>query len=241
MLLSHGRALYSGAGGLGPTEYFSTRGVPALREGYNVADYLLEVASDAPVSLYQSGGNAHAHAGSARSGSTDEEAETNEKTRNGNAEMQMANMESGLIGRETAAANIGQGAVATTKTRYAATFLTQFESLSGREWKILKRRVLYHSYLRPCSNSGPPRDKTLFLTHVGVASILGVFVGGLYFHTGVTIAGFQSRVGCLFFLVGAFISSCIAGLICALLGRARGLFMPERAVQRRRDQTVVPP
>jgi hypothetical protein len=31
--------------------------------------------------------------------------------------------------------------------------------------------------------------------------ILGVFVGGLYFQTGVTIAGFQSRVGVLFFLV----------------------------------------
>jgi hypothetical protein len=31
--------------------------------------------------------------------------------------------------------------------------------------------------------------------------ILGVFVGGLYFQTGDTIAGFQSRVGVLFFLV----------------------------------------
>lgn len=28
-----------------------------------------------------------------------------------------------------------------------------------------------------------------------------VVSGGLYFHTGLTIAGFQSRVGCLFFLV----------------------------------------
>ena len=28
-----------------------------------------------------------------------------------------------------------------------------------------------------------------------------VCVGGLYYHTGITIAGFQSRVGCLFFLV----------------------------------------
>ena len=63
------------------------------------------------------------------------------------------------------------------------------------------------------------RDKTLFLTHVIIASLLGVFVGmhcppvhpaflvfiehpgGLYFKTGTTIAGFQSRVGCLFFLV----------------------------------------
>lgn len=31
--------------------------------------------------------------------------------------------------------------------------------------------------------------------------LLGVFVGGLYFHTGDSIAGFQSRVGVLFFLV----------------------------------------
>lgn len=64
------------------------------------------------------------------------------------------------------------------------------------------------------------RDKTLFLTHVAVASVLGVFcgaylyrnysldvalihqlIGGLYFDTGTSIAGFQSRVGCLFFLV----------------------------------------
>ena len=28
-------------------------------------------------------------------------------------------------------------------------------------------------------------------------------LGGLYFNTGITIAGFQSRVGCLFFLVSS--------------------------------------
>lgn len=68
------------------------------------------------------------------------------------------------------------------------------------------------------------RDKTLFFAHVGISCVLGVFCGvsphstspyydlaglitildmpgGLYFNTGLTIAGFQSRVGCLFFLV----------------------------------------
>lgn len=70
------------------------------------------------------------------------------------------------------------------------------------------------------------RDKTLFFAHVGISCVLGVFCGmslislhrlslcdvvgltkiidasgGLYFDTGLTIAGFQSRVGCLFFLV----------------------------------------
>lgn len=45
------------------------------------------------------------------------------------------------------------------------------------------------------------RDWSLFFAHLATAAILGVFCGGLYFHTGITIAGFQSRVGCLFFLV----------------------------------------
>lgn len=58
----------------------------------------------------------------------------------------------------------------------------------------------------------------MFLTHIVIACVLGVFVGklilficfctlahinigGLYFKTGDSIAGFQSRIGCLFFLV----------------------------------------
>lgn len=31
-------------------------------------------------------------------------------------------------------------------------------------------------------------------------------LGGLYFNTGLTIAGFQSRVGCLFFLVRVLVA-----------------------------------
>lgn len=44
------------------------------------------------------------------------------------------------------------------------------------------------------------RDKTLLIAHVALACILGVFAGGLYYQVGVTIAGFQNRVGSLFFL-----------------------------------------
>jgi len=43
-------------------------------------------------------------------------------------------------------------------------------------------------------------DKTLLIAHVVLACILGVFAGGLYYQVGVTIAGFQNRVGSLFFL-----------------------------------------
>jgi hypothetical protein len=82
------------------------------------------------------------------------------------------------------------------------TFLTQFQVLSAREYKNLMR------------------DKTLFLAHLCVAFALGILCGksqfricyillnslhiisgGLYFRTATTIAGFQSRIGCLFFLV----------------------------------------
>lgn len=44
------------------------------------------------------------------------------------------------------------------------------------------------------------RDKTLLIAHIGLACILGVFAGGLYFHVDITISGFQNRVGSLFFL-----------------------------------------
>jgi hypothetical protein len=46
-----------------------------------------------------------------------------------------------------------------SKAGYETTFLTQMQYLCGREWKILKR------------------DKTLFLTHVIVSTVLGVFCG----------------------------------------------------------------
>jgi len=45
------------------------------------------------------------------------------------------------------------------------------------------------------------RDKTFFLAHIVISALLGVFCGGLYWNIGDTIAGFQSRVGSLFFLV----------------------------------------
>ena len=45
------------------------------------------------------------------------------------------------------------------------------------------------------------RDKTFFLAHIVISALLGLFCGGLYWKTGDSIAGFQSRVGSLFFLV----------------------------------------
>ncbi|PPQ88680.1 hypothetical protein CVT25_010114 [Psilocybe cyanescens] len=207
VLLSHGRALYSGPGAFAPAEYFSTVSpgtVAPYQQGYNIAEYLLEVANDPPVSLFQMqssslqtttpSGDDDLH----RSSSSEKEHNESQEPK---AEKSSAYFET-FRNRVTAKKTTG-------RRGYATSFLTQLQYLCGREWKILKR------------------DKSLFLTHVVVASILGVFCGGLYFNTGITIAGFQSRVGCLFFL-GALIAFSSLSALHNMV-EIRPLFLRERS------------
>lgn len=141
LLLAHGRALYSGAGGLAPARYFSSRGIQ-YPEGYNVADYLLDIASDPPVGLFQS-----ASAGSSKVAEIREDAEKEPCSEvlalgNGNGN----DTEKGQSGTWNVNSVIEEGKVAGGRkrrwlgnTKYATTFLTQLEVLSDREWKILCR------------------------------------------------------------------------------------------------------
>ncbi|KZT74033.1 hypothetical protein DAEQUDRAFT_720885 [Daedalea quercina L-15889] len=200
ILLSHGRALYYGAGGLTPAEYFSSRGIPYIT-GYNVADYLLDVASDPPVGLFQSvGGTANgSEEGKLNSGSGNGAGVDVEKVADASVPV-LTSAESGQTGGRKR--RVGAG-------RCATTFLTQLEVLSGREWMILRR------------------DKTLFLAHIAISCVLGVFVGGLYYKTGITIAGFQSRVGCLFFLGALIAFSSLSALYNIV--EIRPLFLRERS------------
>ena len=108
------------------------------------------------------------------------------------------------------------------RPRSAAAFLTQLQVLSGREWKVLRRFVgVTHSRsLWLCLLIVEPlRDKTFFLAHIVISALLGVFCGGLYWHIDDSIAGFQSRVGSLFFLVRfvPWINSFLADLLLTLL------------------------
>ncbi|EKM56050.1 uncharacterized protein PHACADRAFT_122183 [Phanerochaete carnosa HHB-10118-sp] len=198
LLLSHGRALYSGPGGFAPATYFAYLGVPYL-EGYNVADYLLEIASDPPVLIFQAIQPALVPDTPELGGGLSNETLINDST-----------LEKGY----SAGSSVHQLALGDFKDArpgYATTFLTQLEVLSGREWKILRR------------------DLTLFFTHIAVACVLGVFVGGLYFKTGITIAGFQSRVGCLFFL-GALIAFSTLSALYHII-ESRPLFLRERSAR----------
>lgn len=60
------------------------------------------------------------------------------------------------------------------------------------------------------------RDKSLLIAHIGLACILGVFAGGLYFDVDITISGFQNRVGSLFFLGVLLAFSSLRYVITAL-------------------------
>jgi ABC-type multidrug transport system ATPase subunit/ABC-type multidrug transport system permease subunit len=192
LVLSHGHALYSGPGSFAPVERLA--GVaPPYQQGYNVADYLLEVASDPPLALLQS-----------------QNTTSGEQLNSGLSEKVDGSTESRLGNNGRAEAGDAHASYGRRKTsKYAATFLTQLQYLSGREWKILRR------------------DKTLFLTHVAVAAVLGVFCGGLYFNISTTIAGFQSRVGCLFFLGALIAFSSLSALYNIV--EIRPLFLRERS------------
>ncbi|KDQ59718.1 hypothetical protein JAAARDRAFT_33288 [Jaapia argillacea MUCL 33604] len=195
LVLSHGRSLYYGPGSFHPVQHLAAQGTaPPYTEGYNIADYLLEVASDPPLTLF------HASAQTVGNEQSMESAEGLEK---GPSQVHLNEKSVPASRRRTPWTSPGTG------SGYAATFLTQLEVISGREWKVLKR------------------DKSLFLTHVAIACVLGVFCGGLYYHTGITIAGFQSRVGCLFFLGALIAFSTLSALYNVV--QIRPLFVRERS------------
>ncbi|KAK0455220.1 uncharacterized protein EV420DRAFT_1644864 [Desarmillaria tabescens] len=195
LVLSHGHTLYSGPGSFAPVDHFAVvapGAVPPCPQGYNVADYLLEVASDPPLALIQQ----------ARSRDAPDSTDKTEGTPHSDPSYNdvSTSLEKGLFLAPT---------VKRAQSTYATTFLTQLQRLSGREWKILRR------------------DKTLFLTHLGIACVLGAFCGGLYYKTGVNIAGFQSRIGCLFFLGALIAFSSLSALYNMV--EIRPLFLRERS------------
>jgi hypothetical protein len=123
LLLSHGHTIYCGPGSFAPKDYFAHCPVPVrpYQHGYNIADYLLEVASDPPVGLFQL--KSTNSAGTVVSPSIQDGADT----------------EKGEVVKTERSKKLSFGGLKMNGGRYATTFLTQFEVLSGREWKILRR------------------------------------------------------------------------------------------------------
>lgn len=129
LLLSHGRALYCGDGGFLPVNHFAhhNAAVPAYPQGYNIADYLLEIASEPPLAMFQVASS------SRETGqSSDTAAEVLDVTEKGANELPTSRTSS----------NHSLSKIRSGKTSACATtFLTQLQVMFGREWKILRRSV----------------------------------------------------------------------------------------------------
>jgi ABC-type multidrug transport system ATPase subunit len=71
------------------------------------------------------------------------------------------------------------------------------------------------------------RDPFLLLSHYVINIIFAVFIGSLFWQLGDTIAGFQSRLGCLFFICSFFGFGSLSSL--ELFASERLLFLRERS------------
>lgn len=173
LLALGGRQIYCGKT-TGALDFITNHGLECP-QGYNMADYLLEVASDPPAMILEQS-NA-----------------TNKAS-------------------ESYPASIQSTPVSYLEmTRPRTTIMTQFQCLSRREWTNLKR------------------DPGLFWMHAIIALVTGVFVGAMYFQVKLTIAGFQNRIGSLFFLASIIAFSALSALNNFLTVRL--LFMRERAAR----------
>lgn len=184
VLLANGRQLYFGPGGNAPAEFFASQGRPCPA-GYNIADHLLEIASGSseglasgPAAMLSSGTHElDGSTSSSHSGRSNGTGNANGKSAGTDSERNL--MDTPMAeksaypptspvalwkedhGREVDLATLGDdGGRSKTwwpKSHCAATFLTQIEVLSGREWKNLKRSVIFPS-LFPLMVSGGAAD-----------------------------------------------------------------------------------
>jgi ABC-type multidrug transport system ATPase subunit/ABC-type multidrug transport system permease subunit len=88
-------------------------------------------------------------------------------------------------------------------------FMTQLHALVFRNWIMIRRDL-----------SGP-------LTHIVGASIVSVFTGGCFYQVKLDIAGFQNRVGSIFFINILILFASLSALTG--LSKVRLLMMRERA------------
>ncbi|CAO0792155.1 unnamed protein product [Mucor circinelloides] len=101
------------------------------------------------------------------------------------------------------------GDTAIISTHKKPTFLTQFRILSDRTFKNLYRNPM------------------LMFAHYGIAVVLALVCGGLFYQVSNTIAGFQNRMGLFFFYEALLGFMCLTSL--QVFSTERILFIRERA------------
>ncbi|GJJ11935.1 hypothetical protein Clacol_006173 [Clathrus columnatus] len=212
----------NGPGGFTPVQILTAQGEAPCPDGYNIADWLLDVASEQQTNnrtrvvtssremeIHEQSGSELLNRRATGSGMLAPPAPGAAAIAEGGSQEKLVDPAKIERDNSVTSGNSKGRNQKWSEGLYATTYMTQFEVLARREWLNLKR------------------DRSLFITHFIISGILGVFVGGLYFKTGITIAGFQARVGCLFFL-GALIAFTTISALYNLV-EVRRLFLRERA------------
>ncbi|GAA5976278.1 hypothetical protein JCM5350_001403 [Sporobolomyces pararoseus] len=194
-------------------EWFAMRGYPCP-EGWNPADYFLDLATSPPRDLIP--GPPGPTTRSSSTGSMKETSGMSSRHHDPSATLP-------TVGSTSASPAICSKTTAVSKPfslknqfqlqdedrKPSTVTLTQFEVLAKREAKNLKR------------------DWSLFFMHNFIAVVVGVVVGGMYFKVDLSIGGFQSRIGALFFLGCLLAFASLSAL--ANFSRLRSIFLRERA------------
>ncbi|KAG0084709.1 hypothetical protein BGZ92_009639 [Podila epicladia] len=226
LVVSKGEALYFGATNTAAA-YFGRRGL-VCPTNYNIADYLLDIAMDQELvtkakSYIESGdekvarttgaqthasGNAVARRG-VNGTNNSEITRTSSEASNERTYETSVPMEEFESNSSTASLSESGPTGKKKKTVYPTSFLTQLRTIMKRNFQTLIR------------------DRSLLVLHLGVAIVLGVFIGGLYFKVGMDLAGFQNRAGSLFFMMALLGFSSISAL--GAFTEIRTLYIKERS------------
>ncbi|KAJ3249108.1 hypothetical protein HDU78_007070 [Chytriomyces hyalinus] len=202
IVLAGGAALYAGRG-VDAAQTMKQNGTPCP-EGYNMADHLLDLAIQA---TRGSDGDHARDRSNAQSFMIDIGGGKLRKRKTNSANDHHG---SNLMARSAAtAAPLLTDNVLREEPGVRVGFLTQLSELVGRSLKHLIR------------------TPSLFLAHISLAVILGIFVGGVYFKSNDTISGVQNRLGSLFFILSLIGFSSLSAI--GSFAQERNLFIRERS------------
>lgn len=222
VLLSKGRVLYAGEA-RAAKGHFASMGY-MCPEDYNVADYLLDLAVEEADSLAAGTDAAPPRTASFATTGTDVEkmaAETEGSFVMESGSSQRYLVKSALGEEEetepegadyfSVASAGANGTMSSTSAQQVpqVSALTRLGAVMGRSWRTLLR------------------DPSLLVAHLGIAVLLGVLVGGLYFKSPATIGGLQNKLGGVFFILALMGFSALSAL--GVFGNERLLFVRERA------------
>ncbi|KAJ3022015.1 UNVERIFIED_CONTAM: hypothetical protein HDU68_009354 [Siphonaria sp. JEL0065] len=202
IVLAAGAILYAGRG-VDTAAQLRQQGAPCP-EGYNLADHLLDLAMEE--SKKSDGDHIRDRSNNAPSFLI------NIGGKDGGVLRKRTNVPK-LDSQERTLAESGKTPVVLEHVAPVPTarvgFLTQLSELIRRSYRHLIR------------------TPSLFFGHIGISIVMGIFVGGVYFHSDSSISGVQNRLGSLFFVLSLVGFSSLSAI--GSLAQERNLFIRERS------------